>query len=106
MPERTLTITPTVTPAGTVIVLEGEADVLSSGLLVEALMQQLAPGVVKLIVDVSKLAYMDSMALRAVVMAARVLRNRGGKLILLRPRAALLRMLAITGADTLMLVQP
>jgi anti-sigma B factor antagonist len=94
------------TPAGTVIVLAGEADVLSSGLLVEALMQQLAPGVVKLIVDVSKLAYMDSMALRAVVMAARVLRNRGGKLILLRPRAALRRMLAITGADTFMLVQP
>jgi anti-sigma B factor antagonist len=94
------------TPAGTVIVLAGEADVLSSGLLVEALMQQLAPGVVKLIVDVSKLAYMDSMALRAVVMAARVLRNRGGKLILLRPRAALRRMLTITGADTFMLVQP
>jgi anti-sigma B factor antagonist len=94
------------TPAGTVIVLEGEADVLSSGLLVEALMQQLAPGVVKLIVDVSKLAYMDSMALRAVVMAARVLRNRGGKLILLRPRTALRRMLAITGSDTFLLVQP
>ena len=105
MPERRLTITPTMTPAGTVIVLEGEADVLSSGLLVEALMQQLPPGVVKLIVDVSKLAYMDSMALRAVVMAARVLRNRGGKLILLRPREAVLRILSITGADTLMLVQ-
>ena len=55
--------------------------------------------------DLAGLAYMDSMALRALVMAARVLRNRGGKLTLLHPREAVLRMLTLTGADTLVTIQ-
>ena len=100
-----LVITPHETPDGTVVVLEGQADVLTSGTLVEALMAHLPPGTDKLMVDVAGLAYMDSMALRALVMAARVLRNRGGTLTLLQPTRAVLRMLQLTGADTMMFVQ-
>jgi len=105
MENGVLVITEVLTPAGIVVVLAGQADVLDSGRLVEALMQRLPMGVTKLIVDVAQLAYMDSMAMRALMMAARVLRNRGGKLTLLQPREAVRRVLQITGADTLMLIQ-
>jgi anti-sigma B factor antagonist len=101
-----LTITPRLTPAGTIVELAGYADVSSSGRLVEALCSQLPPGAVKLIVDVADLAYMDSIALRALVVAAKVLKNRGGVLTVLHPREAVSRMLTQTGTDTLVLIQP
>jgi anti-sigma B factor antagonist len=101
-----LTITPRLTPGGTIVELAGQADVTSSGRLVEALCGQLPPGTVKLIVDVSQLAYMDSMALRALVVAAKVLKNRGGLLTVLHPRDAVRRTLAPTEADQLILIQP
>lgn len=100
-----LTITPRLTPAGTIIELSGQADVTNSGRLVEALCTQLPPGAVRLVLDVSQLAYMDSMALRALVVAAKVLKNRGGQLTVLHPREAVRRMLSLTGVDTLVLIQ-
>lgn len=101
-----LTITPRLTPAGTVVELAGEADVTCSGRLVEALCSQLPPGAVKLVVDVGQLAYMDSIALRAIVVAAKVLKNRGGQLTVLHPREAVQHMLIMTGVDRLVLIQP
>lgn len=100
-----LTITPKMTPAGTVVELVGQADVLNSGRLVEALCSQAPLGVTRLLVDCSGLAYIDSMALRSFVVVAKVLRNRDGWLTLIQPREAVLRMLMITGADTYMRVQ-
>ena len=100
-----LSITEQDTPAGVIVVLAGEADVLNSGRLVEALMQRLPMGVTKLVVDVARLAYIDSMALRALVMAARVLKQRGGRLTLLQPSSTVQKMLMITGADQYMTVQ-
>jgi len=100
-----LTITPKSTPAGTIVHLVGQADVLNSGRLVEALCAQVPLGVTKLLVDCSQLAYIDSMALRAFVVVAKVLRNRDGWLTLIHPRDAVARMLMITGADTYMHVQ-
>ena len=101
----TLTITPRDTPAGLVLELSGEADVLNSGFLVETLLSHLPTGVSRLLVDVAQLAYIDSMALRSFVVAAKVVRNRGGWLTLIQPRDAVRRMLAITGADTYMVLQ-
>ena len=100
-----LTITPQSTPAGTVVHLTGQADVLNSGRLVEALCGLVPIGVTKLLIDCSRLAYIDSMALRAFVVVAKVLRNRNGWLTLIHPREAVLRMLTITGADTYMRIQ-
>lgn len=100
-----LTITPKMTPAGTVVHLVGQADVLNSGRLVEALCGFVPLGVTKLLVDCSQLSYIDSMALRAFVVVAKVLRNRDGWLTLVAPREAVSRMLMITGADTYMKIQ-
>jgi anti-anti-sigma factor len=104
MPEL-LTITTRDTPAGIIVALAGQADVTNSGRLVEALMGQLPAGVTRLIVDIARLSYMDSIALRALVMAARVLKNRGGRLTVIHPQKAVTRLLAVTGADTLMFIQ-
>lgn len=100
-----LTITPKMTPAGTIVHLAGQADVLNSGRLVEALCGFAPLGVTRLLVDCSQLAYIDSMAMRAFVVVAKVLRNRNGWLTLIQPREAVSRMLMITGADTFMKIQ-
>lgn len=100
-----LTITPKMTPAGTVVHLAGQADVLNSGRLVEALCGFAPLGVTRLLVDCSLLSYIDSMALRAFIVVAKVLRNRNGWLTLIQPREAVTRMLMITGADTYMHIQ-
>lgn len=105
MDTGTLEITEVMSPAGVVVVLAGQADVLNSGRLVEALMQRLPAGVTKLLVNTAQLAYIDSMALRALVMAARVLNNRDGKMTLIQPREAVLRLLTLTGADKYMIIQ-
>jgi anti-anti-sigma factor len=50
-------------------------------------------------VDVSGLRFADSMAVRALVLAALTLKDRGGSLVLLCPQEPVARVLALTGAE-------
>jgi anti-sigma B factor antagonist len=72
--------------AGPVVILSGEADLRSAGRLSELLTAQLATGVERLRVDVSGLSFIDSASMRALVLAARALRERGRVLVLARPQ--------------------
>jgi anti-anti-sigma factor len=83
--------------SGPVVVLSGEADLLSAGRLSELLTSQLAAGAVRLLVDASGLSYADSSAVRALVIAGRTLRERGGELVLARPQPAVRRVLELMG---------
>lgn len=85
--------------AGPVIVLEGEADLASVGELSALISAQLADGAQELTIDVSKLRFADSSSIRALVLAARMLKERGGRLVLLNPQQALTRVLTLLGAD-------
>jgi anti-anti-sigma factor len=67
---------------------------------------QLATEVVRLLVDVSELRFADSTSVRALVLAARTLRERGGALVLLRPRPPVARVLELMGADQLIQLRP
>lgn len=87
------------------VVLSGEADLRSAGRLSELLASQLAAGVVRLLVDVSGLSFADSAAVRALVLAGRTLRERGGVLVLARPHPAVMRVLELLGADQVIQVQ-
>jgi anti-anti-sigma factor len=106
MPDAALSIIPVTTDDGTVIVLEGEADLRSSGLLVNTLARMIPYGTTTLTVDAARLTFCDSAGLAALVAVAASLRRDHGLLTLLHPGEALLRVLEITGADTLMNVQP
>jgi anti-sigma B factor antagonist len=90
---------------GPVVVLTGEADTTTAGLLREILTAQLDAGAGLVTVDASGLSFLDSASLSVLVLAARELQGRHGTLVLARPRPLVARMLEITGADRLLDVQ-
>ncbi len=91
--------------SGPVVMLSGEADLASAGQLSDLLTAQLAGGVQRLMVDVSGLRFVDSASVRALVLAGKTLRERGGALILARPQRAVARVLELMGVDELLIVQ-
>jgi anti-anti-sigma factor len=99
-----LTVAVTTGRSGTVLVLSGEADVTTIQELSEFLAAQLSGGTTDLTIDMSGLRFADSATIATLLTAARTLRERGGKIALLRPRLNVARVLSLTGADTLMTV--
>jgi anti-anti-sigma regulatory factor len=111
MPASVLTITTIMGQAGPVVVLAGRADKSTSGRLLDELMSNLPVGVSTLTVDAGQFRFThpvsddDHLALRALVMAARLARSRGGKLTVLRPPMVFREMLVRTGEDKQMMLQ-
>ena len=91
--------------SGPLVMLSGEADLASARELSELLTAQLAGGVERLLVDVSGLRFADSASVRALVLAGKTLRERGGAVVLARPQPAVARVLELMGADQLLVVQ-
>ncbi len=91
--------------SGPVVVLSGEADWSSAGQLSEVISAQVSGGAPQLLVDVSGLTFADSASVRVLVLAGKALKERGGSLVLVRPRPALVRVLELMGADRLLVVQ-
>jgi anti-anti-sigma factor len=91
--------------SGSVLVLSGETDLMSAAQLSELLTAQLSTGAQNLTIDASGLSFADSASVRALVLAARTLRQRGGSLVLMRPQRAVARVLELMGATELLVVQ-
>jgi anti-anti-sigma factor len=87
--------------SGAVIVLCGETDAACNAQLSALLVGQLSRGIRQLTVDVSGLRGADPGTVRALVLAALTLQDRGGSLVLLRPQEPLAGVLALTGAERL-----
>jgi anti-sigma B factor antagonist len=85
--------------AGPVLALSGEADLTTVAELTEALTAQLANGAPHLTVDLSRLRFADSAVIRALVLADRTLKKRGGGLALTHPRPVVARALSLLGVD-------
>lgn len=84
---------------GPVLTLSGEADLTTVAELSEALTAQLAVGARHLTVDLSRLRFADSAAIRALVLADRTLKKRGGGLALAHPQPVVTRALSLLGVD-------
>ena len=91
--------------SGPVITLSGEVDITNAAELSELISGQLADETQLLTVDVVGLDFADTAAIRALLVAARRLRQRGGDLVLLRPQRALARVLEILGADEVVTIR-
>jgi stage II sporulation protein AA (anti-sigma F factor antagonist) len=91
--------------SGPVLILSGESDLMSAGRLSELLAAQLSAGACSLTIDVSELRFADSASVRALVLAAKTLRERGGSLVLIRPQSAVARVLELMGVTELLVVQ-
>src|SRR6185437_312723 len=85
--------------AGPVLTLSGEADLTTVAELTEALTAQLAIGARHLTVDLSRLRFADSAVIRALVLADRTLKQRGGGLALAHPQPVVARALSLLGVD-------
>jgi anti-anti-sigma factor len=85
--------------SGPVVMLSGEADLASARELSELLTAQ------RLMVDLSGLRFADSASVRALALAGKTLRERGGVLVLARPQRAVARVLELMGVDQLLVVQ-
>ncbi|HEX6523728.1 MAG TPA: STAS domain-containing protein [Streptosporangiaceae bacterium] len=94
-----LTISLAAGDAGPVMVLSGETDITTVRELTDALNAQMTDGVRRLTIDISALRFADTASIRALVLSARSLNERGGALELLNPSAALASALALMGVE-------
>jgi anti-anti-sigma factor len=79
------------------VILSGEADLTSVGQLSALITAQLSGGTRQLTVDVSGLRFADTASIRTLMLAARMLKEQGGSLVLLRPQPTMARMLDLLG---------
>lgn len=94
------------TESGPLIALSGEADLGTAATLGEVLSAQVkAENTTHLTLDLSQVSFMDSMAVRLLIMTGRLLRERGGGLILDKPREEVARALEMMGVDQIITVQ-
>jgi anti-sigma B factor antagonist len=82
-----------------VLIVRGELDISTSGLLQHELDDLLDAGVPRVEVDLSGVVFMDSSALSALVGAHERAGTRGQHLALLSPSPACAKVLGITGLD-------
>ena len=87
---------------GAVVVLSGEADTTTAGLLRETLAALLDTGARLVTIEASGLSFLDSASMRVLILAAKAMQGRHGRLVFARPQPLVARLLAITGADTLL----
>jgi len=92
--------------AGPVLTLSGEADLTTVAELSEALTAQLAIGARHLTVDLSRLRFADSAVIRALVLADRTLKQRGGGLALACPQPVVARALSLLCVDQAIATRP
>lgn len=85
--------------SGPVVLLAGEADMESAGRLRELLVSQIWRGERRLTVDVSELHFLDPSVVKVLAVAAEMLRERGGELVLAHPQEPVARVLRMLGAD-------
>jgi anti-sigma B factor antagonist len=86
--------------------LAGEADVTGSETLHGVLEAEIRKRPGLLVLEMSRLHYMDSVALQAIVWANLALRKDGGRLALVSPHATVAQVLHLTEVDRLVPVYP
>jgi anti-sigma B factor antagonist len=86
----------------TIVLLDGEADVTNCSVLREVLEAEVAKQPLTLILDLSRLRFMDSSALHVILRVNRTMDRQGGVLALASPRDPVAKMLRLTAADQLL----
>jgi len=81
------------------VTLEGEVDVYTAPRLKEQLVELLDGGCSSIIVDMEKVAFIDSSGLGVLVGALRRAREKGGVVRLVCTRDSVLKIFRITGLD-------
>lgn len=79
--------------------LSGRMDFAGSEEIHEKFAVLTAPPGNAVIVDLSKVGFLTSVGIRTLVLIAKALKSRGGRMVLLNPDASVTKVLAISGVD-------
>ena len=90
----------------TLVVVAGEADITNRDDLRGVLDAEVTQRPTTLILELSRLRFMDSSALHVILQANRALDRQGGVMALVAPQEAVAKMLKLTTADRLIPVFP
>ena len=90
---------------GPLLTLSGSVDITNLAELSEVLADPRVNGTLHLTIDASGLSFADSIATRALALTAKLLKERGGGMVLLHPQRPLVRMLELTSADQMMTIR-
>jgi anti-sigma B factor antagonist len=101
-----LEITVTTGETGPVMTLSGESDQSVTGQLRDALDALIAGGAKHVTLDVSRLRFADSAAIRVLLEANRALKRAGGFLELAFPQPVVAVALHLMGVDRILTVRP
>ena len=81
--------------------LDGRMDIAGAA-AVDLKMNLIAGSAKKLLIDLEKVSFLGSMGLRSIVIPARAVHSRGGKVILLAPTEMVESVLKASGIDSLL----
>jgi anti-anti-sigma factor len=88
-------------PGGiTRVALDGRMDIAGAA-VVDLKMNIIAGSANKLLIDLGKVEFLGSMGLRSIVIPARAVKSRGGKVVLFAPNEMVESVLKTSGIDTL-----
>jgi anti-anti-sigma factor len=79
--------------------LSGRLDVAGSQETDPKLAELTAAPISAVIVDLSKVVFLASIGIRTLLVTAKALRSRGGKMVLLNPDASVTKVLEMSGVD-------
>jgi anti-anti-sigma factor len=85
----------------TKVSLDGKLDIAGAA-LVDLKMNIIAGSASKLLVDLEKVSFLGSMGLRSIVLPARAVRSRGGKVVLFGPNEMVESVLKTSGIDSML----
>ena len=86
----------------TIVAVEGSVDALTADDFLQSMQGQLAGGKVQLVADLSGVDYASSAGLRAILVALKESRQRGGDLRLAAVRAGVYRVLELSGFNSIL----
>jgi anti-anti-sigma factor len=82
------------------VALDGRMDIAGAA-LVDLKMNIIAGSAQKLLIDLAKVEFLGSMGLRSIVIPARAVKSRGGKVVLFAPNEMVESVLKTSGIDSL-----
>lgn len=84
------------------VALSGQADLRSAATLGDVLASQVSGQSAHLTIEASELSFIDSTAARLLIMTAKVLKERGGALMIVNPQPNVRKTLELIGLHDLM----
>ena len=82
------------------VALDGRMDIAGAA-VVDLKMNIIAGSAKKLLIDLQKVEFLGSMGLRSIVIPARAVKSRGGKVVLFAPNEMVESVLKTSGIDSL-----